>query len=229
MEIRTWPIARSTRDGLCRLGLPQRLGDGRPYVKDSYQSFPSLEEVAGDGWCSAILSELLGDLGLVAWWTTTKVLKESGLSGRGAAKLPDHLNLAAPGGHLWVETFAWRGRALLLADLAERELADLVLEWAGGDTEFDVEFLCSAPRGDETWELETVRRWCKAKEDWGRPEALVPAGAGRVVALFDGDIHCALPEAAAAAVLRSLTDLAASWHIEVIAGPEEYSWLPDQG
>ena len=84
MGIRTWPIARSMRDSLCRLGLPQRLGDGQPYDAESYRSFPSLEEVAGDGCCRAILSELLGDPGLVAWWTTAEVLKTSGLSGRGS-------------------------------------------------------------------------------------------------------------------------------------------------
>lgn len=191
------------------------------------RSFPSLEEVAGDGWCRAILSELLGDPGLVAWWTTAEVLKTSGLSGHGAARLPDRLNLDRPGGHLWVETFAWQGRALVLADLAAPEVADLVLAWAGGDTEFDIEFLFSAPGGG-TWDLETIRRWCGAREDWSRPESLVPARADRVVALFDGDIYCALPEAAATAVLPSLTALAVAWRLEVIPGPEGYSWLPDR-
>jgi len=53
IAMRTWPISRTTRDGWTYLGIPDRLGTGALWK--SGDTFPTLEEVAGDDWSAAVL------------------------------------------------------------------------------------------------------------------------------------------------------------------------------
>lgn len=230
METRTWPIARSNQGGLCKLGIPQRLGDGKLYTHNSYQASPSLDEVVGDVWCPSILAKLIGNAGFAAWWTTTKMLQKSGLSDHAPAALPDQLDLDDPGGRLFVtKSLIPRTKTMVAADLSDGELVALLTQWSGIDTEFDIEFFVMAPGNGGLWEIAPIRHWCGSKKQWSHPEKLIPGRADRVISLYDGDIYCALPEAAAEIAVQSLTDLAQSWQLSVIPGPEHYSWLPNLG
>ncbi len=227
MKIRTWPIARSNQSGVYRLCLPQRLGNGELYTDSRYQTFPSLEEVVGEDWYPAIIAKLIDDVGFAAWWTKTKILKKSGLLGYSPAALPDHLDLSDPGGHLFLtKSFIPRAKKLLVADLAVPEIVDSIRHWFGIDTEFDIEFFFVPPNG-KSWDMSPIQDWCKEKKQWSYPEKLVPEHAERIIAIFDGDIYCVMSKAAAKVSIQLLTALAESWQLNVIPGPERYSWLPN--
>jgi|GEM_PF-5531511 len=225
MDLRTWPIARSIKGTLCHLGIPQRLGDGKPYTQEHYQSFPSLEEIAGENWYSEILALLLGKNRWVAWWTTKRVLKNSGLQAFSPSKLPDRLELANINSLLWARSF-FMGGLLILADLSDSDIRSKILEWSGCDTEYDAEFLFTAPDTFE-WEFEPILNWCRDKKVAQDTEDVVPAKADRIIALFDGDIYCALAKVDAEPVLDSLAILAETWGLKLITGPETYGWLPN--
>ena len=227
MERQTWPIARSRLGSLCTFGIPERLGDGELYTATGVDRFPSLEEVAGDEWLERVLAALFDAGGFAAWWTTTAVLKKSGLSVRPSAPMPEMLDIGEAGNGLWIETWRWRGRALVVGDLGNEDTAAAVLSWCGGDTEFDTEFLIEAPSAHQSWNLGEVERWLTDRASWSRPELIVPDHARWVIGLHDGEVYCAVTEEDAPDLERSLSKLAADWGIDVIPGPDRYAWLPE--
>lgn len=88
--MRTWPISRTTRDGWTYLGIPDRLGTGALWT--SGDTFPTLEEVAGDDWSAAVLGAILPVDPAWAWWTRGEVYRSTKLS---TASAPDEIDPGA--------------------------------------------------------------------------------------------------------------------------------------
>lgn len=228
MRITTWPISRTDKDDVCRIGIPQRLGDGKCYSEDTYHSFPSLEEAVGEDWVSLVLSMLVEREGLLAWWIRTGVFKKSGLRRYRAISLPDKIKISTPLTNLLIRRFPLREVMLLVVDVSDNKVRDQIINWSGGDTEIQPEFICSAPTNIDRWETAVIAEWCRSKERWSDPTSVLPSHAQQIIGLFDGDIYCALRQADAEKIMSRIHGLARSWGISIITGPDQYSWLPGQ-
>jgi hypothetical protein len=228
MGEKSWPISRIDKDDGCLIGIPQRLGDGKRYSKDTFDSFPSLEEAVGENWQSAIVSTLLEKDRLLAWWTSTRVFKESGLRRFRTDKLPDQLDMSNPPKNLSIRRFTIRGNILVVMDASDDNLRSSTSDWCGADTETAPEFIWSAPTATDHWDIVQITDWCRSSARWPDPISLLPSYARRMIALFDGDIYCALAQTDAGNVMSALHGLADLWDISIISGPDEYSWIPVQ-
>lgn len=224
-NIITWPIARFERKNLCLIGIPQRLGDGKPYSKDTYDTFPHLEEVIGEAWEEKILSILLPSDRCWAWWTTTSVFNQTDLANYPKAKLPKRFDLTRPPAKLCTQRFIFRGQILVVSSLNEREIQDKIIKWAGWDTETNFDFLWVAPDQTQIWDIQVIKQWCGSKEKWDDLETVIPSNAQRIIGWFDGDIYCVLPNKETEMLISGIRTLADSWNLSIIPGPKEYSWL----
>lgn len=112
-----WPISRVDKDDGCLIGISQRLGDGIRYSKDTFDSFPSLEETVGENWQSTVLAALLEKDRLIAWRTSTRVFKKSGLRRYRTDKLPDQLDISSPPKNLSIRRFFFGGTLIYLVGL----------------------------------------------------------------------------------------------------------------
>jgi hypothetical protein len=216
----TWPIAiRETRP-LTFLGLPQRLGDGVPPTRETYDRFPPLESVAGDKWFARTLSVLLPPTVVWAWWAPSRT---RGLHAIAAQKMPAEIPLTTLAQAV---KCPWRlhGKTLVMVPPAMPEAQDQVLEWAGIDTDHTPEFLLAAPASRRNWESDSIFSWCRSRTAWKHPAAVAKVPADRVIVLFDGDIYCALPTDQAPDQLQALHALAATWGLEIIPGPVGHAW-----
>lgn len=228
MQEKSWPISRVDKDDVCLIGIPQRLGDGRRYSKDTFGSFPSLEKTVGENWESLILSRLLKKDRLLAWWTSNKVFKKSGLRSYHADKLPDRINISSPPKNLSIRRFPFRGNILVVMNASDDVVRGRISDWCGGDTEIEPEFIWSAPTTTDYWDIVQITDWCCSSARWPDPISLLPSYTRRIIALFDGDIYCALTQTDVGNVMSTLHGLADLWDISIISGPDEYSWIPVQ-
>lgn len=225
MREKKWPISKVEKEDLCLIGIPQRIGTDKLYSKDSYNSFPTLESTVGEDWESLLLSTLLEKERLLAWWTSTTVFKKSGLRNYRTGRLPDLLDITNPLEKIYIRRFPFRGNILVVTDASDHTIRQRINSWSGGDTEMQPEFICSAPTTAHEWQTKAIADWCRSNEKWSDPTCLMPSHVHRIIALFDGDIYCASTRADAEDVMASLHDLADSWEISIITGPDEYSWL----
>ena len=212
-----WPITVESNAGWTYLGIPDRLGDGRPRRADD--TFTTLEEIAGEDWSAAILRELLVDARVWAWCTRTEAYKASRLP---AERAPDRVNPRTLAG---VVTRRWLLQGMTLAFVPAQDAAarDTVLEWAGADSEQIPDVIWTAP-DDGEWDPETIMSWCREPAAWTDAASARQQPAERIVILFDGRICCALRSAAATPTIARLGALAARWRLSVIPGPKEYAW-----
>ncbi|GAB6904561.1 hypothetical protein DESC_740024 [Desulfosarcina cetonica] len=221
----TWPIAVQETQSLTFLGLPQRLGNGMPPTRETYDRFPPLDAVAGDDWFARILSVLLPRTVVWAWWAPSRT---RGLKAITAHTMPADIPLTTL---TYAVKRRWllHGRTLVMVPPALHEAQNQVLEWAGIDTERAPELLLAAPSSCRIWKSESIFSWCRNRTAWKDPSAVAEVPADRVVVMFDGDIYCALPASQAPAQLQALHALAATWGLEVIPGPMEHAWpSPEQ-
>src|SRR3954471_16301660 len=124
--MRTWPISRTTRDGWTCLGIPDRLGTGAPGTSET---FPTLEEMAGDDWSAAVLAAILPVDRAWAWWTRSEVYRSTKLPTTSA---PDEID---PGALDRVVARRMRLDGMTLAFVPARDSAsqETVAHWAGSD------------------------------------------------------------------------------------------------
>ena len=228
MQKQNWPISRVNKHNLNMIGIPQRLGDDQLHSKDTFDSTPCLEEIVGENWESSLLSKLLQEERILAWWTSTKVFKKSGLQDYHTNKLIDPLDISKPLKNILIRRFTFQGRILVALDASDSGVKRKICDWSGGDTEVQPEFIWSAPTTAGYWDTSKITDWCRSRKKWATPYGVLPSHARRVIALFDGDIYCAAMQADADAIMSVLFDLADSWNIAIGSGHDKYSWIPAQ-
>ena len=219
---KTWPMAVRETDNRVLLGLPQRLGDGKPLRHATYDTFPSLEAVVGDIWLSRVLSSLLPPGRAWAWWTRTG---NGGLKQLSARRSASALSVELAG-EILVRRKFWRGMALAVIPPNRSDAQEIVLDWAGIDTEDKPEFIFAGPPEQTTWDCSEIEDWCLDRSAWREPATIDKLPAERIVVLFDGDVYCACLPAQTAPTIQAVEALATSWGLSVIAGPVEMAW-PD--
>src|ERR1044071_1078426 len=89
----TWPISVRVDGDHTFIGIPDRLGDGRPY-RDG-DTYPTLEEIGGEDWSAELLAEGLPRERAWAWWTRTEVYRDSQLPQTAAPAVVDPRGLAS--------------------------------------------------------------------------------------------------------------------------------------
>lgn len=213
----TWPITVAARGRWTYVGIPDRLGSGAAWRID--ESFPTLEEVVGDDWSSAILREILPLDRVWAWWGGTDIYKSTRLPTNDASDVVD------PGTLVGVVTRRLPLERRTLAFVPARDLPSqqTVIMWAGGDTEQTPDHIWTA-FNDRPWNTDAIVRWCRDPGQWSDATTVPHQPAERIVTLFDQQIFCALASDAAAPVVARLGDLAARWKLSIISGPSEYAW-----
>lgn len=216
----TWPVAVRVLQGHTLIGIPERLGDGKPYERERYQAFPSLEAVAGEDWLATVLARLLPTDRPWGWWTRGEIFAKTRLAASRAPRVIDLERLD----QIQVRRWRLRGGALVLIPPQCPRQQREVLEWAGLDTEPAPDFVFTAPTACDRWDLENIRRWCTDRSLWADPAREMCQPVERTIALFDGDVFCRLPHEAANGVLDALKGLAADWNLRLIFGSERYAW-----
>lgn len=217
---RTWPIATLETDRHTLIGLPQRLGDGVLPTRETYDLFPPLESVVGDDWLSRCLAVLLPRPAVWAWWAPSR---REGPGWLAPAAMPAVIALKALD-HTLSRRWFWRGMTLVIVPPKRADDQNLVLEWAGVDTEQAPEFIFTAPTSLESWNSKSISDWCLDRSAWRNPDSLAAIPAERIVVLFDGDAYCALLTEQAMSVRQDLSNLATRWGLRVIPGPAELAW-----
>ena len=219
---KTWPIAVRETGTRVLLGLPQRLGDGKPLRHETYDTFPSLEAVIGDSWLNRVLSTLLPADRAWAWWTRTG---NGGLKQLSARRSASTLSVELAG-EILVRRKFWRGMTLAVIPPNRSDAQGIALDWAGIDTDDKPEFIFAGPLGQATWDCADLEAWCLDRSAWREPAMIDELPAERVVVLFDGDVYCTCLPAQTAPTIHGVEALATSWGLSVIAGPIEMAW-PD--
>lgn len=216
-----WPVSVRSQSGLTLIGLPQQLApageDGRGQATGS--GLP-LEAMAGVDWTCRLLACLLPASLSWAWWTTSGV---RGMKQIRARSLPDRL-VHPFDAHVCVRRKFWQRRSLWFLPARQPALRQLALEWAGIDTEQAPEFLMTIPEEAQSWDAATVLAWCQRPEDWLQPSGICDLPIERLIVLFDGAVHCALPPAQFAAAWRQVRQLAAEWDVQMLPGAPEQAW-----
>ena len=212
-----WPITVKTSAGWTYLGIPDRLGDGG--LRRADDSFPTLEQIAGEGWSAEILRQLLSEQRAWAWWTRTEAYGGSRLPAQRAPDRIDPSTLTSVVARRWL----LQGMTLAFVPAKDAPARDTVLEWAGADTEQTPDVIWTAP-DDGQWDVNEIMSWCREAAAWTDAASARQQPAERILVLFDGRICCALPSTAAASTIARLGDLAARWRLSVIPGPSEYAW-----
>jgi hypothetical protein len=217
---RTWPIATLETSQFAFIGLPQRLGSGQLPTRETYDLFLPLEAVVGEDWLAQILAVLLPRTVAWAWWTPSRT---KGLRQLALRAMPAVVSLRSLD-HVVGRRWFWEGMTLAIVPPARTDAQNLVLDWAGIDTEHTPEFILAAPPSFETWDSRAISAWCRNPSAWKNPDSVATLPAERIIVLFDGDVYCALPTDRAPAVLQAVRDLAARWGLRVIPGPVELAW-----
>lgn len=181
-----------------------------------------------NNWQAELLSMLLKDDRLLAWWTTSRVFKRSGLNKLVAGQLPKQIDLRQPPTKPCVRRFFFKGEMMIVLDASDKNLQNTMVQWSGGDTEQVPEFIWSASDASGTWDTEVLIEWCQNRRGWSNPADLVPTHARRLIACFDGDLYCVLPQPDAGVVTGALDALAKLWGVSIIPGPDAYSWMPER-
>jgi hypothetical protein len=78
------------------------------------------------------------------------------------------------------------------------------------------------PIGERLPAAGELRRW--SREDWRRPDQLVPDPVERVIARFAGWLHIAVGGDALPATLALLDGIAATWGFTTCSAPAEWAW-----
>ncbi len=217
---RTWPIAKLETSRLTYLGLPQRLGNGRIPTRQTYDLFLPLEAVAGEDWLVQILAALLPRTVAWAWWTSSRTEGLRRLAPRAMPAIVPLKSLDHVLGRRWL----WRGMALAIIPATRAGAQNMVLEWAGIDTEHTPEFILVPPPSLDTWDSSAIAAWCLSSSAWRQPNGVETLLAERTIVLFDGDVYCALSSEQAEVAFQVLSGLATHWGVEVIPGPVELAW-----
>jgi len=213
----TWPISRTTRNGWTYLGIPDRLGSGGLWK--SGETFPTLEEVAGDDWSAAILRAILPDDRAWAWWTRSEVYRSTKLPTTSA---PDDVD---PGALDRVVARRRRLDGMTLAFVPARDSAsqETVAHWAGSDVEKIPDHLWTGPDSAK-WASEAIVAWCGDAAQWSDPATAPHQPAERIVTLFDNQIFWAGAAPRAAVAFARLEELATRWGLSIVDGPLGYAW-----
>lgn len=217
---KTWPIATIESGRFAFIGLPQRLGSGELPTHETYDQFLPLEAVAGDNWLAQILGVLLPHTATWAWWTPSRTKGLMQLAPRAMTAVVSLKSLDHVMGRSWF----WRGMTLAIVPPTRKDAQNLVLDWAGIDTEQIPEFILAAAPSLENWDSRVISSWCLDRSAWRYPDSVAALQAERVIVLFDGDVYCALPSDHATTMLRAVNDLAARWGLKVIPGPKDLAW-----
>jgi hypothetical protein len=213
----TWPISRTTKGGWTYLGIPDRLGSGGLWQPGD--SFPTLEEVAGEGWSSSILSALLPAERAWAWWTRNDAYRSTKLPTTSAG---DDIDL----GELeQVVVRRMRLSGMSLAFVPARDLASqqIVTHWAGNDVEQIPDHIWTAPNAAQ-WSSDEIVAWCRDADQWSDRTTIPRQPAERIVTLFDNQVFCAVREEQAPQISSRIAGLASTWNVSIIDGPLEYTW-----
>lgn len=217
---RTWPIATLETARHTLIGLPQRLGGGKLPTRETYDLFPPMEAIVGDNWLSQCLGILLPRPAAWVWWVPSR---REGLTRLAPAAMPAVIALQTLD-HILSRRWFRRGMTLAIVPPARVDAQNLVLEWAGVDTEQAPEFLFTAPASLGTWDSKSISDWCLDRSAWRDPDSLAAIPAERIAVLFDGDLYCAFPPDHATAVRQELQGLATRWGLRMISGPAELAW-----
>jgi len=215
--MRTWPISRTTRAAWTYLGIPDRLGTGALWT--SGDTFPTLQEVAGDDWSGAVLGAVLPGDRAWAWWTRSEVYHSTKLPTTSA---PDEID---PGALDRVVARRMRPDGGTLAFVPPRDSAsqEIVVHWAGSDVEEVPDHLWTGPDATR-WNSDAIVAWCRDPARWSDPTVAPLQPAERIVTLFDNEIFWAGPALAAEVAGRRFEELATRWGLSIVDGPLEYAW-----
>lgn len=214
----TWPVTLRTDGDRAWLGIPDRLGEGRPYRLGD--SFPTLEEIAGENWSAEVLAQLLPPDRAWAWWTRTEFYRLSGLPTMAAPAVVDLRKSADVVTH----RLLLKRMTLAIIPPGRAREQDAVREYAGVDTEHEPDQIWTSPDGADTWDLQEIVGFCKNPAKWTDARSAAQQRAERIVVMFDNEICCASTAAAARLALQRIEALAATWRLRVIQGPDEYAW-----
>jgi hypothetical protein len=214
----TWPITLITDRDRAVIGIPDRLGTGRLYQPGD--SFPTLEEIAGEDWSAEVLGELLPTDRAWAWWTRTEMVRLSGLSGGRAAAAINHRTLD----HVVTHRLLLKGMTLAVVPAGHGREQNVVREYADVDTEQVPDHIWTSPDEPDTWQIDEIVAWCDDPAQWTDRASAARQPAERIVAMFDNQISCALATVGAQAAMARLETLARRWRLRLIAGPAEYAW-----
>ena len=217
---RTWPVAVRRLDDSVLIGIPQRLGDGSLPADGDVERFASLEAIAGASWFEQTIALLLPRDRAWAWWLPSR---SPALAALDCQSMPRRVALKSLSGAL-CRRWILRGVALAVVPPGRTALQERVIEFAGFDTEQTPEFIWVAEENCVEWVPDVMARWCRDRSAWQAPGSLAATGAERVVAMFDGQLHCWLPAAQAPALRHALQDLAQTWQLTVVDGPAGLAW-----
>ncbi len=214
----TWPITLHIDGERASLGIPDRLGDGRPWRAGD--SFPTLEEIAGESWSADVLAQLLPADRAWAWWTRTETYRLSGLPTTAAPAAVNHRTLA----EVVARRLFFKRMTLAIIPAGRTREQDIVREYADVDTEQVPDHIWTSPDGADTWDIEQIVTWCGDPAQWTDAASAARQPAERIIAIFDNQISCAVALAGARAAMARLEALAATWRLRLIEGPAEYAW-----
>lgn len=210
-----WAIAEDLLADRTLLGVPERLEGGG--------EFSSAEEVFGAAWTEGLLRLILPSARTWLWCTSIAALRSSGIcagqwSGSPVA-LPTHRVDSRRSS--W-----WTGAAdLLIAPGSDATQAN-VLRFAGADSDRR-EVLASAPSA-ELWDVDSIARWLRDRDRWRTRASLNSLAFDRLVMLFGGYLHVAIPSAESTAFRESLARYASSRSVRITPGDRLDAWLHDQ-
>lgn len=206
---------RRAEDGV--VVVMDRLGNGGPWRTND--TFPTLEEVVGDGWSSAILEAILPPDRAWAWWGPTATYKLTRLPGDSAPDVVDTGTLAG------VVVRRLRLERMTLAFVPPGDLTSqrTVTAWAGADPEQAAEHIWTAA-DDRPWSTDAIVGWCRDPGQWSDAATVPHQPAERIATMFDQQIFLALVSDAAASAIAALRNLAARWRLSIIGGPNGYAW-----
>lgn len=219
-----WPVAIQRRNDTVLIGIPQRLGDGSLPAPGDVERFQSLEAIAGSTWFEQTIALLLPRDRAWAWWLPSR---SPALAALGCQSMPRRVmpkSLGAAVCRRWLLC----GAALAVVPPGRTVLQDRVLEFAGFDTEQMPEFIWVIAHDDAKWDPKAMARWCRDRSAWQDPASLAATGAERIVAMFDGQLHCWLPAEHSLGLQQGLRDLARTWQVNIIEGPAGLAW-PTEG
>jgi len=194
----TWPISIRRDPDRVYLGIPDSVGDGGSGPVPGVSS--SLEEVAGEEWLAAILRVLLPADRAWAWCTQSSVYRRAELPTRKAPALVDPNHLGAVVTH----SRMFHATPLALVPGGSSEAQAAVIDWAGADTEQIPDHLWVAPAAAGSWDVDEILAWCEDPARWTNLASVAAQPAERVLILFDRQLSCALPAAAADGVTSAL-------------------------
>ena len=214
----TWPISSRPHGQHLLIGIPPRLGDG---AAGSRPEWPALEQLAGDAWLEQVLALVMPPARAWLWWTPSQVFGKAKLH---AQRAPSRITPADV--RCVLRRNVWlRQMSLIVVPGGNAAAQEVVISWAGADTEQVPDHLWTAPDGAPEWDLQEAVSWCLAADRWKDPAEAVSRPAERVVTLFDGYVFCALPRDAGEQLRAQLAALAEQWGLRAIDGAAADAWF----